>query len=169
MSIYLENNIKTFENYQMNLATLKKLDSNFAVFGSETHRYKLNKVISTKEIQAFERDHQVKLPMVLKDYYLTCANGGAGPGYGIKSLNNIFIIHFNKQEQQKLNLPSIFLGVIDYGCGSYHGFKADEDSNSLYSYDVTYDENCGLTNKTFIQLCLNWTEKEINKLNSFYK
>jgi hypothetical protein len=69
------------------LQELKKLDKSFSLFGSSTHRYQ-NQPISTIEIIGFEKKFGIKLPANFKTF-LNDVGYGAGPFYGIYSLNQI--------------------------------------------------------------------------------
>ncbi|MFD3449686.1 SMI1/KNR4 family protein [Microbacteriaceae bacterium 4G12] len=72
------------KEYILNLLNdAKKSDPYFEQFGSRKHQYKLNPVISEKEIMEAEKKYNFKLP---EDYFwfiTNVGNGGAGPYYGI--------------------------------------------------------------------------------------
>ena len=69
------------------LNKLKKLDKNFEVFGSELHKYALNSCLSSAEVSNFESKCGVVLPDDYRQFLLEFGNGGAGPGYGLLSIN----------------------------------------------------------------------------------
>ncbi|MEA5571535.1 SMI1/KNR4 family protein [Calothrix sp. UHCC 0171] len=76
-----------FEKLKNKLSQLVHLDTNFEVFGSESHQYILNPCLSEKELQDFELNFQVNLPEDFRNFLLKIGNGGAGPGYGFLGLN----------------------------------------------------------------------------------
>lgn len=64
----------------------KELDSDFKEFGAEKHRYEFAPVIPLSQVRDFERRHNIRLPKGYVDFLTQVGNGGAGPGYGIYSL-----------------------------------------------------------------------------------
>lgn len=69
------------------LDKLKKLDKNFEVFGSELHKYALNSCLSAAGVSNFESKCNIVLPDDYRQFLLEFGNGGAGPGYGLLSIN----------------------------------------------------------------------------------
>ena len=75
------------------IARLRAEDTDFRVFGAESHRYRLGSTLSEEELRAFETRHQIELPPDYRLYLKTVGNGngnplpyvtsGAGPYYGI--------------------------------------------------------------------------------------
>lgn len=70
------------------LDLLKSLDQNFEIFGSENHRYLLNKPKPESEILEFEKVNKIKLPGGYREFLRYVGNGGAGPYYGLEPLEN---------------------------------------------------------------------------------
>ncbi|MEO3946226.1 SMI1/KNR4 family protein [Gorillibacterium sp. CAU 1737] len=62
------------------------LDPNREVFGSAKHQYQLNPVLPLDEVRKYEERHQVQLPEEYVFFLTQVGNGGAGPYYGIYSL-----------------------------------------------------------------------------------
>lgn len=69
------------------LQELKNLDKGFSLFGSSTHHYK-NHSVSNIEMIGFENKFGIQLPKNFKSF-LNEIGYGAGPFYGIYSLNQI--------------------------------------------------------------------------------
>lgn len=69
------------------LSTLKKLDRNREVFGASSHMYK-NAKVSLVELESFENANDIKLTQEFRDFLLHIGTG-AGPDYGIYSLNQM--------------------------------------------------------------------------------
>lgn len=64
-------------------------DQNCEVFGASKHKYKLNQVLSEEEVRQFEEKYHIKLPEEYVFFLTKVGNGGAGPYYGIYSLDDI--------------------------------------------------------------------------------
>lgn len=64
----------------------KELDTEYRQFGAERHRYEFNPVIPLSEVRSFENRHHIRLPQGYVDFLTQVGNGGAGPDYGIYSL-----------------------------------------------------------------------------------
>lgn len=71
----------------INLA--READEKCEEFGASKHRYKLNPVISLSQVRDFEQRHKIKLPQGYVDFLTQVGNGGAGPDYGIYSLEEV--------------------------------------------------------------------------------
>lgn len=64
------------------------------VFGSKGHHYQILDLLSEEELQAFEHQHQLRLPEEYRLFLQYFGAGGAGPDYGIydfKSLETEFL------------------------------------------------------------------------------
>lgn len=83
------------------LNKLKSLDKRYSIFGSNNHKYILNPVLSSKELQKIEDKFHIILPSDYKEFLCTIGNGGAGKSYGMNRLSNL----------DKLNLAEPFAGV----------------------------------------------------------
>ncbi len=76
------------------LNQLKRIDggglfksNSYQTFGSDTHRYKLNRCLTENDLSAFENIHSIKLPSDYRDFLKQVGNGGAGPAYGLLPLD----------------------------------------------------------------------------------
>lgn len=81
------------ENYTLKIKKTidkaAKIDHNFKVFGSKKHKYILNPVISLDQIRLFEQKYQITLPKEYVYFLTQIGNGGAGPYYGLYSLETV--------------------------------------------------------------------------------
>jgi hypothetical protein len=76
------------ETIKQKLERLKSLDREHAIFGSEAHKYILKPRLSEDAIAQFEQEHEVALPAEYRAFLLHIGNGGAGPYYGLRSLQD---------------------------------------------------------------------------------
>lgn len=79
-------NNKRFTRIGENLAKLAKLDTQHEIFGSSKHRYELNTPKTKEQLEKFEEQYDIALPQEYKNFLLHVGNGGAGPFYGLYSL-----------------------------------------------------------------------------------
>lgn len=68
------------------LERLKALDPDCKVFGASRHKHQLNPPKTETELASFEKLHGVKLPKDYRTFLKHIGNGGAGPSYGLESL-----------------------------------------------------------------------------------
>jgi hypothetical protein len=59
------------------------------VFGSESHGFEMNPVLSETEVRAFEKKHKIMLPADYRLFLLHVGRGGAGPAYGLFNLGEM--------------------------------------------------------------------------------
>lgn len=64
----------------------RELDAEYRQFGAATHRYEFNSVVPLSAVRDFEKRHSIRLPQGYVDFLTQVGNGGAGPDYGIYSL-----------------------------------------------------------------------------------
>ena len=67
---------------------LKNLDRKLDIFGASTHRYRLNERLSEGEINTFQEKHLLVLPEEYRLFLNRVGNGGAGPYYGLETLED---------------------------------------------------------------------------------
>ncbi|MFD1884900.1 SMI1/KNR4 family protein [Paenibacillus wenxiniae] len=88
---------------QHKLEQVKAKDTEFTEFGSSSHRYAMNPVLSKAELEQWQREHKIILPEPYAEFLLTIGNGGAGPYYGVYSLSTAT----SYTEPPALSLPAI--------------------------------------------------------------
>ncbi len=64
----------------------RELDKHLRQFGAEEHQYLFEPVIPLSQVRDFEGRHRICLPQGYVDFLTQVGNGGAGPDYGIFSL-----------------------------------------------------------------------------------
>ena len=67
------------------LSQAQKVDKKFELFGSSTHKYKLNPPIQASFVRSIEEKYGFTLPEDYFRFITEVADGGAGPDYGIQS------------------------------------------------------------------------------------
>ena len=92
--------MKQLERVKDKFNKLKNIDKDYKIFGSEYHKYTFAPVLSEAEVLAFENEHNLTLPDDYKSFLMEIGNGGAGPFYGLLSLED--------NEDQFTNLYSDF-------------------------------------------------------------
>lgn len=78
------------------------------VFGSDSHSFEMNPVLSEKEIQRFEAKHGIRLPTDYRMFLLHVGRGGAGPAYGLFDLGEMDDGH----QMKKWRAGGHFVGKI---------------------------------------------------------
>ena len=71
------------------LEKARATDANLKQFGAEHHKYQWNPPASLKEIEKFEKETGISLPDGYRNFLLQAGNGGAGPFYGLFSLEQV--------------------------------------------------------------------------------
>ena len=83
----MNSNAKTFPEKARELIRLaKEADPKCRAFGANLHKYELNPTAKLKEVRQFEKEYNIKLPEGFVKYLTEVGNGGAGPDYGLYSL-----------------------------------------------------------------------------------
>ncbi|MFF2885944.1 SMI1/KNR4 family protein [Paenibacillus sp. NPDC057967] len=77
---------KQTDRIKTKLEKAKHKDAALAVFGASSHKYKVHEKLSAKELTDWEAKSGVTLPEPYKQFLTQVGNGGAGPYYGIYSL-----------------------------------------------------------------------------------
>ena len=71
------------------LEQARKADADRKQFGAKNHKYELAPPASLEEVEAFEQETGVWLPDGYRNFLLQAGNGGAGPFYGLFSLEQV--------------------------------------------------------------------------------
>lgn len=95
------------------LATLKSLDTNLSSFGVQKHKYELNPTISESEIEDFEKTYQISLPLGYREFLKQVGNGGAGPYYGLESLEDSRYVDLDYKGDNFVDISQPFM-LSDY-------------------------------------------------------
>lgn len=71
---------------QTKIAHLAEIDTNFEVFGSSRHHYQFNPPLLLNKLKLIEARLGIYFPEDYRQFLVTLGNGGAGPNYGIHSI-----------------------------------------------------------------------------------
>lgn len=88
-TIFQSNNLSFKDRLKNAVHHAAKVDREYKIFGSSKHQYKYNPPISLEKVREFERKYNVILPEIYVEFLTTIGNGGAGPYYGLYSLEYI--------------------------------------------------------------------------------
>ncbi len=72
-------------------------------FGYQSHRWRMNQPITSKELNDIEKSYSILLPEEYRSFILTVGNGGAGPGYGMFPLETGIEYHRELPEKSCLS------------------------------------------------------------------
>lgn len=118
---------------------LRKNDTSFIAFGSKTHKYQLNPKLTEEELLDFEKKEGIELPKSYRDYLKNIGNGGAGPAYGLYSLEDARngagwyppINDLNNKVGDEVDYPGELL-ICHYGCGLFTWLKLSGDEGEVW-------------------------------------
>lgn len=82
---------KQIKRIQEKIKQLKDLDIDLIIFGADTHDYILSPVLTIEEVIQFEQDNEITLPQEYTAFITQIGNGGAGPFYGLRALDQASI------------------------------------------------------------------------------
>ncbi|GAA3410625.1 SMI1/KNR4 family protein [Paenibacillus hodogayensis] len=74
------------DRIQNKLEQAMRKDTAFSVFGASSHQYKVREKLAAKELEDWQAKNQVTLPKLYTQFLTKVGNGGAGPFYGMYSL-----------------------------------------------------------------------------------
>ena len=66
---------------------LRHADRTLSIFGSRSHRYRLGPTLSVSALAEYEEHLGVQLPIEYRLFLIRIGHGGAGPYYGLFSLD----------------------------------------------------------------------------------
>lgn len=89
------------------LDMLKRCDRKLRVFGASTHKYQINEPLNEKDIKEFEDEYLITLPDEYRCFLLEVGDGGAGPYYGLQTLNDSLFEDLDYKRPGEYVNPSI--------------------------------------------------------------
>ncbi len=85
----MQKNTYTREYIKDLVARAAKADPEYKVFGASSHKYQLKPPASLERVRALEEKLQIRLPEDYVYFLTQISNGGAGPYYGLYSLEEL--------------------------------------------------------------------------------
>lgn len=126
--------MKRIEIIKNKLHELRSLDKRFSIFGSENHRYQLNKTLTEHEIEQLEIKNHIVFSEEYKEILKHLGNGGAGYGYGLEKLD----LH-------RINPPYIGTTKLLRNCVDPKKMECDMvDLSEISGYVKLFDLGCGM-------------------------
>jgi SMI1 / KNR4 family (SUKH-1) len=120
---------------------LKKSDRNYTLFGSETHKYKINPPISPDKIRLFEAKYKVVLPKDYVEFLTEIGNGGVGPFYGLEPFENVLFDDLDyKRPDSLLNPGTPFLHTKPWNLKFRPSVNEDENEEQYESEWAEFEE-----------------------------
>jgi SMI1/KNR4 family protein SUKH-1 len=134
------------ERIRRKLARLRACDTAFTVFGASKHRYALNPCLSEEEISAIERALEISLPAGYREFLHEIGNGGAGPDYGLYSLQKSIAESFENATFLAAPFPHTDAWNLDphrFGAQNVPGdqFAMDKAAFAAYEEEYSHDEH----------------------------
>ncbi|MDE6365434.1 MAG: SMI1/KNR4 family protein, partial [Lachnospiraceae bacterium] len=87
----------------------KEMDANCKQFGANAHKYQWNPPASLEEVEDFEQKIGVRLPKEYRSFLLLAGNGGAGPYYGLFSLQEV--LYWLEDDMDLKKEPVLYPGI----------------------------------------------------------
>jgi hypothetical protein len=118
------------EKIKAKLEELKKKDKEMMVFGAGDdkfygtigHHYELNPVLSEEEIVIVEKKLGISLPEEYRAFIKEHGNGGAGPAWGLFTLENTY-----PEEEFLKDYPEFCSMTCDYGDDYANGIRGQKE------------------------------------------
>lgn len=83
------------------LEKAQAMDPDRKRFGAKSHQYQWNPPARREEIEQFEEKIGVSLPKEYRDFLLYAGNGGAGPYYGLWSLERVSWLNWEIEPEKE--------------------------------------------------------------------
>ncbi|MCC6643349.1 SMI1/KNR4 family protein [Candidatus Peregrinibacteria bacterium] len=128
----LSERLKSIKN---KLEELRKKDKEMKIFGAGDdqffgtigHHYELNPVLSEEEILAVEKKLEIKLPEEYRAFIKELGNGGAGPAWGLFTLEKSY-----PEDEFLKDYPHFCSMTCDYGDDYANGIRGQKLKDPYY-------------------------------------
>jgi hypothetical protein len=118
---------------------LAQFDKTKQVFGARYHKYQFGRQLTEAQMIDWEEQSSVALPHELRAFFLECGNGGAGPYFGMKGLQEIDLYEPNAPFRDADYLRALAKERYDPGGEDFEYYYAHEDD-----WDVAPDDYQGM-------------------------
>ena len=129
----------------------KAVDKYCYQFGAKSHQYQWNPPASVEEVEEFEQKIGVRLPEEYRNFLLLAGNGGAGPYYGLFSLQKILYWVEDNMDPKKepVLYPGIEIPQVDED-----EFEDDEEEYDQMLDDVEQENDSETEGEDYLQGCI---------------
>lgn len=110
----------------LKLDKLRSNDRELLTFGASRYQFKLNKKASIRQVKAFEQKFSIELPAEYREFIINLGNGGAGPYYGLESLESSLFADLDHREENDLIDPSKEFKFSDFWNFNFADVAGDE-------------------------------------------
>lgn len=133
----------------------RELDTEFRLMGSDSHRYQFAPVAALSSVRDFENRHNIRLPAAYVEFLTQVGNGGAGPDFGLYSLEELEF--YNYYVHSGRTVP-------------YSSVREEQD---FYTISYKHDEipvllDSGLTEAKWNSVCAELDELSYHKREEEY-
>lgn len=122
------------------LSKLKKKDRKFNIFGASQHKYTINEKLSEEQLEAFEKKHSIALPIEYRTFLRDVGNGGAGPYYGLQTLEDSLFIDLDYKRPGEFVNPSIPFPFNEAWNMEFEGNEEDDIAYEKFSEEYYSDK-----------------------------
>ncbi len=137
------------------ISRARELDAGLKFYGSKIHRYELAPVLPVSQVRDFEQRHNIKLPQGYFEFLTQVGNGGAGPDFGLYSLEQLEFRNFCTHSDR--GVPYVLA-------------QAEED---YYTFSYTADSpvmlDSALTKEKWDKLCAEIEKHRESGIRSLYE
>ena len=122
----------------------KEADREFKVFGASEHKYQLGRVVTEKEVLAFEKKYDVNLPVCYRAFITEFCGISAieptedrnsfipAPFYGLFSFNHLFDAFEGVYDYQKYIQKEAYISPCMRWWSEWNGFENEDMDEFLY-------------------------------------
>lgn len=138
----------TYKKIAAVLERARHIDQKCLLFGASKHQYRLNPPVNESTVRAVETRYGIQFPEDYFRFITGIANGGAGPDYGIMSLEDSLMTNacedYREAYLRSLKNPFIPRQMANDEIDNHAFSRADREQNSkkYFVYEKSEDEIC---------------------------
>lgn len=127
------------ESILHHLDKLRNADQDLVVFGASRHKYRLNEPLSESTVSAFEKRFEITLPEDYRQFLILAGDGGAGPDYGLETLEDSLYADLDYKRDNEFMNPAVPFPITEPWNMDFVGDEKDVDAYQLFE-DEYFDE-----------------------------
>ena len=141
---------------------IKQYDNLYTVFDSSFHKYQFREKKNTLDLLRFETSNNILLPEQLRSFLKYFGDGGAGPDWGMYSLDQFNIYTPNNLHEEDIFNDNVqgFLGIID----RYYAYESCIITSGNHLGQIySFEENSFFfkTHDSLFDFYLEWLNSEL--------